>query len=423
MSALTNTVITASYAMAAGALGFGLQAIVGLGAGESWIAAGGFLLACSQVHGVFLRMADRAQIDDEFEHLRRANALVSQELEATRRRIDHLDSAFETKTKARNEQIVSEMRVLETLIQQLADGVAQSGNRTDADDDYAPETDTPQAEDTAPAHRSGFESVVDPAMLEVIRSSLEQNRVDLYLQPIVSLPQRKVRFFEGLSRLRAEDGQVIMPAQYLRVAEAAGLMSIIDNLLLFRCVQIVRRLAKKNRNTGLICNISRHSLEDATFFPQFLEFMEHNQDLGNQLVFEFGQETFESCGPLEMANLRRLASLGFSFSLDKVVSLDLDPRYLRDRNFRFVKIPATLLLGEAESTGTPSVHRQDLKEHLARYGIDLIAERIEDERTVVEVLEFDVDYGQGFLFGEPRPIRDSALGELGEGLNAPDRAA
>jgi len=53
-------------------------------------------------------------------------------------------------------------------------------------------------------------------MLEMIRASLEENRVDLYLQPTVSLPQRKVRFYEALSRLRSESGSIIMPAQYIR---------------------------------------------------------------------------------------------------------------------------------------------------------------------------------------------------------------
>ena len=69
---------------------------------------------------------------------------------------------------------------------------------------------------------------------DTIRASLEENRVDLYLQPIVSLPQRKLRYYEALSRLRAEDGSVIMPAQYIKVAAPAGLMSVVDNLLLFR---------------------------------------------------------------------------------------------------------------------------------------------------------------------------------------------
>ena len=56
-------------------------------------------------------------------------------------------------------------------------------------------------------------------------------------------------------------------------------MSAIDNLLLFRCVQIVRRLAKNDRKVGIFCNISLASLGDEVFFPQFLEFLSENKDL------------------------------------------------------------------------------------------------------------------------------------------------
>jgi cyclic-di-GMP phosphodiesterase TipF (flagellum assembly factor) len=46
---------------------------------------------------------------------------------------------------------------------------------------------------------------------------------------------------------------------------------------------------------------------------------------------------------------------------------------------------------------------------LARSGIDLIAERIESETAVVDLLDYDVRFGQGFLFSPPRPVRAEAL--------------
>ena len=114
-----------------------------------------------------------------------------------------------------------------------------------------------RARDTA---RSYLDSLGESELLETIRASLEENRVDLYLQPIVSLPQRKLRFYEALSRLRAEDGSVIMPAQYIKVAAPAGLMSVVDNLLLFRCVQIVRRLtAQAPRHRRVLQHLRRHA--------------------------------------------------------------------------------------------------------------------------------------------------------------------
>src|SRR6185436_9887898 len=142
---------------------------------------------------------------------------------------------------------------------------------------------------TAPA-KAYLATLAEPDLLEAIRSSLEENRVDLYLQPIVSLPQRKLRYYEALSRLRDKDGQVIMPAQYMQVAGRAGLMSVVDNLFLFRCVQIVRRLAQKNRDTGIFCNISGDTLADTEFLPQFLAYMRANRDLAGQIVFEFSQD-------------------------------------------------------------------------------------------------------------------------------------
>ena len=81
-----------------------------------------------------------------------------------------------------------------------------------------------------------------------------------------------------------------MPAQYIKVAAPAGLMSVVDNLLLFRCVQIVRRLTQKSREIGVFCNISGDTLADAEFFPQFLDYMQANRDLAGQIIFEFAQD-------------------------------------------------------------------------------------------------------------------------------------
>src|SRR6185437_2921283 len=111
---------------------------------------------------------------------------------------------------------------------------------------------------------------------------------------------------------------------YLSVAEPEGLVSAIDNLLLFRCVQIVRRLASKDRKVGIFCNVALGSLADESFFPQFLEFLSENRDMAGALIFELGQPAYERRGAAEARNMAKLADLGFRFSLDKVVDLDLN---------------------------------------------------------------------------------------------------
>jgi cyclic-di-GMP phosphodiesterase TipF (flagellum assembly factor) len=252
-------------------------------------------------------------------------------------------------------------------------------------------------------------TLAEPAMLELVRRSLEENRVDLYLQPIVSLPQRKVRFYEALTRLRSADGSVVMPSQFIQVAAPAGLMSVVDNLLLFRCIQLVRRLTQKTRDVAVFCNISEHTLTDAEFFPQFLEFLRSNRDLAGHIVFEFAQDTVLQAGRAAETGFKSLQALGFRLSLDQVTRLDCNFPKLRAQGFHFIKVKARTLISGMKQANA-SVAAEDFKELLERSGIDLIVERVEEEKAVVQLLEFNVGYGQGFLFGEPKPIRD--VGEI-----------
>jgi cyclic-di-GMP phosphodiesterase TipF (flagellum assembly factor) len=259
-------------------------------------------------------------------------------------------------------------------------------------------------------------------LLETIRASLEENRVDLYLQPIVSLPQRKLRYYEALSRLRSEDGSVIMPAQYIKVAAPAGLMSVVDNLLLFRCVQIVRRLTQKSREIGVFCNISGDTLTDAEFFPQFLDYMQANRDLAGQIIFEFAQDAVLKAGAAGEKNLMHLANLGFALSMDHVETLALDFVKLKAMGFRHLKVRAGMLTSGMNDAGA-AVAAEDFKKLLSRHGLNLIAERVEDEKAVVQLLDYTIDYAQGFLFGEPRAVREDAARPPAEAPVVPLRKA
>jgi cyclic-di-GMP phosphodiesterase, flagellum assembly factor TipF len=238
----------------------------------------------------------------------------------------------------------------------------------------------------------------------MLLSAIEANRLDLYLQPMVTLPQRKVRFYEALTRLRTGEGATLTPTDFLPYAEEAGLMPRIDNLMLFRCVQVMRRLQAKNREIGMFCNVSASTLIDPEFFPQFSEFMDANRALAPSLVLEFTQAAYRSFGPMENESLAALAGRGFRFSMDNVSDLRLEPRDLGDRGFRFLKVPASLLLDRTGAT-VSDIHPADLSGLLLRFGVELVGEKIESEGVVVDLLDYDVKYGQGFLFSPPRPVR------------------
>jgi len=397
ISAVTRVLLTLTVFFVCATLGAGLALFTG------WpvaILSGVVGFVCVQhVTAGFARRRDKHAVAKELAHLRKSHLEFETALHDTRARLGEIGGQIEQRGQAQEKKIVAELKVLETLMRDFAGKISQSSAAQ-------PQPEIKPQRGPASAYLNTLGEKGE--LLETIRSSLEDNRVDLYLQPIVSLPQRKLRYYEALSRLRDKTGQVIMPAQYMQVAGQAGLMSVVDNLLLFRCVQIVRRLTQKSRDIGIFCNISGDTLTDKEFFPQFLDYMRVNKDLAGQIIFEFSQEAVINAGMEGERNLTTLANMGFALSMDHVDTLALDFLRLKAIGFRHLKVRGATMLRGMNNAGA-AVAAEDFKKLLTRHGLNLIAERVEDEKTVLQLLDYAVDYAQGYLFGEPRAVREDQV--------------
>ncbi len=410
MSLILHIIIIASYFVVASAVALVAPGIVpALSADVAPLAAGMLFLACALAHLMFAQSDRNRRLLQELTVVRRQTRAIAEDLLSTqtqalqmRQTVDQAGRAGEQRVS----EVIAEVKVLQGLIEifsrkQEASALA-AGELQVAERPKLVAVEGGKAV-SAPTVKD-FGVVDDPEVIDIVREALRLDRVDVYLQPIVSLPQRKSRYYECYTRIRSEDGKVIGPGQYIGVAEREGMVSAIDNMLLFRCVQLIRRTQKRNYDTAFFCNISRESLSDTAFIGDFVDFVSENPDLASKLYFEFGQRDFETAPPATIGNLARLADLGFRFSLDQVTHLNLDIQGLSAKNFRFVKVDASFLLDKNDEL-VGDIAREDIKKMLDRDGLDLIVEKIEDERQVVELLEFEIDYGQGYLFGEPRLSR------------------
>ncbi len=446
MRRLSVTIIAACMVLIALALGAVLFLVFGLTGAEATVSAVTALSALGLYHVMSIRLRDRANLADQIADLARASSEMSRQIAELSRRVVAVEKTSNTTLVGPSgAPLTAEMSELGTLVKQLADTVAAHdaaltairAQRTAAAEPPAlaaphdaaaaepPEAPQPAmaADMSADAPAPSSEPAPPAAneqIVATIRAAIEANRADLYLQPIVTLPQRKVRYYEALTRLRDDAGRLLLPSDFLPAAETTGLISQIDHLNVFRCVQVLRRLQVKNREIGLFCNIAMATLSDNAILPQILEFMEANRALASTLFLEFKQSVWHDMGPIELESLATLRELGFRFSMDQVTDLRMEPRELADRGVRFVKAPAGLLLGRTQALST-DIHAADLSDLLSRHGINLIADRIENEAEVVDLLEFDLRFGQGLLFSAPRPVRAEAL-QGGERPGASARA-
>ncbi|MDF3025674.1 MAG: hypothetical protein K0R10_3035 [Alphaproteobacteria bacterium] len=245
-------------------------------------------------------------------------------------------------------------------------------------------------------------NLTDEQVLTLVRAAVKQDRIDLFMQPIVNLPQRKLRFFEMFSRIRIKPQVYLAAERYIEVAIRQDLAPSIDNLLLLRSLQMIRDTGDDSH--AYFCNITSLTLNDPKFMGDLVEFIAQNRELAPRLVFELGQRDLASISADALPVLGGLSSLGCRFSMDLVKSISFDYAQLEARRIRFIKVEAGLLLKELKDSG--GLRRlKRIKSELDTNGIDMIVEKIESEKQLIELLDLDIDYGQGYLFGKPEPAQ------------------
>ncbi|MBR0991917.1 EAL domain-containing protein [Bradyrhizobium japonicum] len=453
MIRISTIFIAICMVLVAASLGLVLYAVAGISGIESAIVALTALTFLILYNAVSMRLRDRNDVGSQITDLSRGTADLARQVAEFGRRLAAIEGRIASSNSTNSDRIqsvVGEINELGGLVRQLATTVsthedllagnapapvpapiarqepeAQIDLMTAFEEQPAPPPPLPvappppvaqprpspsiQPQTATPVQTAGRNQT---QLLATLRNAIDENRVDIFLQPMVTLPQRKVRFYEAVTRLRDERDQLIAAEEFISIAEASGLIGRIDNMVMLRCVQVLRRLMVRNKDVGVFCNVAASTLGNSTTFAQCLDFLEANRALAPSLVLEFKQSTFRNLGPAETENLAALAQRGFRFSIDHVTDLRIEPRELADRGVRFIKVPATLLLDPRQAS-TSDIHPSDLSDLLGRFGIDLIAERIEGERAVVDLLDYDVRFGQGFLFAPPRPLRPEGASATG----------
>lgn len=406
-------------ALIAASMGAILHYSVGVSAVEAAFAGLALMFALLTVEAVSARARDRLETNQRVESLARASADIAREVGELSHRVAKLEAAPDQDLRSHTEPLAREIGDLADLMEDLAKSVADHEKLLNerpaaaatpapipAKSESAITEQAPIARPQTNANPLGNRDAGEIAAL--LREALMSSRVDIHLQPIVTLPQRKVRYYEALSRLRLPEGTLIDAAHFIDAARETGTVVNLDEHLVTTCVQIVRRLASKSREIGVFMNLAPETLADRPAMAQIFSVLEANKAIVPSLIFELSQADFRSPNALYRESLLQLHERGVRFAIDRIGDLHVDPQALADRGVRFLKIPGEVILARAPQTGA-QVHPADLADMLGRYGIDLIAEKVETEAMVVDLLDYDLCFGQGLLFAPPRPVRADIL--------------
>ncbi len=253
----------------------------------------------------------------------------------------------------------------------------------------------------------------------VIGAALSEGKVEVHLQPIVQLPQRRTRGYEALVRLRLDENTLLLPHEFVSVIEERGFGPTLDALVLTRALAIARHLGAKEGDLFVSCNFGPATWSSSKALATLSRILDKYREHTGHLVIEMPQGVFRGLDPTSLGLLGAMSANGVRFALDQIVDLRLDPVSLFDRGIRFVKVPAALLMEQAEGGTGADIAASDLSTSLARASVVLIADQVGDDPTVADMIDLGVMMGQGAIFSPPRPVKPDVFAEPTEAAPEP----
>lgn len=245
----------------------------------------------------------------------------------------------------------------------------------------------------------------------IISMALSDGKVEVHLQPIVQLPQRRTRGYEALVRLRLDENTLLLPEEFLAVVEERGFGPTLDALVLTRALAIARHLGAKAGGLFVSCNFSAATWGSSKALATLSRILDKYREHAGHLVVEMPQRVFRELDPTSLGLLGAMSANGVRFALDHVTDLRLDPVALFDRGIRFVKVPAALLQAAMADAASLDIAAGDLARLMARGSIVLVADEITDNPTVADMIELGVTFAQGLVFSPPRPVKPEVFAE------------
>ena len=242
-----------------------------------------------------------------------------------------------------------------------------------------------------------------------ISKALEEERFQLYQQPIVSVPDQKRNHLEILLRMIDENGNVIPPGAFISAAERYGLMREIDRWVITNVFKFMGRNDPadpiKNTDRVIAINLSGDSVNDITLLDYILqEQKKYNVSLTN-VCFEITETVAISNLSKATVFINELKNHGCQFALDDFGSGLSSFAYLKNLPVNYLKIDGSFV----KDVSRDEIDRA-MVESIQQIGevmkLKTIAEHVEDESTLKVLEEIGVDYVQGYYLGRPEAIDD-----------------
>ncbi len=243
-----------------------------------------------------------------------------------------------------------------------------------------------------------------------IRTALRKKQIMLFVQPIKkiskndTLTNSNASHYEVLARLKENEDQYIPPSQFMPIVERFGIAVEFDRYIINTfCKWYAQHVEAIPSSSKFSINLSGQSLSDMHLLALIIRNLYAFDIPPEKICIEITESAAISDIHAAKQFIEALRKQGLSFSLDDFGQGLSSLTYLKELPVDFLKIDGAFIKGLEPNTNDYSLVKSI--NHIAHsFGYRTVAECVDNERTLKLLLELDIDYAQGFIYGKPLPI-------------------
>jgi len=244
------------------------------------------------------------------------------------------------------------------------------------------------------------------ALLGELRQSLEANQLTLHYQPKIDLRTRGVVGAEALLRWPHPRRGMVPPAEFIPLAEQAGLIRSLTRWVIRRALADAKGFARNGQTLPVAVNVSARNLQDGRILDDVNDALAGSGVGPDRLQVEVTESAVMTDPVRAAETLARLSHRGISISIDDFGQGYTSIGLLRRLPVTEIKIDNEFVRGMVgngvEDTAIVRL-TNDLGHNL---GLSVVAEGVEDERTMEMLSTFGCDSAQGYYIARPMPSAD-----------------
>ena len=233
-----------------------------------------------------------------------------------------------------------------------------------------------------------------------IEDAIKNDRLELYFQPILNIATNEVTHHEALLRLVDENGEVHSPNEFIPIAEHNGLIQMIDQYVLQRAVDILKQCGVKKKYPRISVNLSGKAMGNQELPKMVGDLLKANGVNPKQFIFEITETAAVSDVLSANELITSIRELGCEFALDDFGVGFSSFYYLKELSTDYVKIDGAFIRNLATSAENV-LFVKAIIEVSTGLGKKIIAEYVQDEKTLSILKDLGAHYAQGFYIGRP----------------------